>query len=1109
MSESGYGSRGEYVANHVPNDAHRVQRLQDGTIEIVDNLPKQEYYRSLRRPMASESVDNGLAATGLASQLSLDIAQSGGTLLSGLGKKNATVLDYKPSGHEELCHVLMLEGVEKTFSIDRNAYGIHLFEKVCRELDLRETEYFGMTYRGAPRTDYWLKMNKRLSKQLEKKPWKLEFHIRHYPLDIDELKDDLTRYCLCLQIRQDIISGQLPCSFQVYVILGAYAVQSEAGDYDPDNHVGIEYISNIPFAPQSLQTSQMLQRITELHKLHKGHTPVQADRGFLENARRLALYGVEFHNAKTPLDEDVSIGVYHSGILVYRGRIRIGRFLWPQLVQLSHKSRTFSMCTRAVNISPKIRAAFLLKNNGSTSGSGLLSAKRKSAGSKDQQDLHQVCTLNFQFAEPRLAKRLWESCTSQHAFFRLREPPGPRRPNLTSAFNTRKYHYSDKGLTGSQTMFPPNDWPTGRPQPAIQRVPTQRKPAHYASTPLATPHVPRRPSSGVAPVVSNADPDQFYIIPGSPAPLPADSVDVTLLQSMPPAYRKPGPIRAPLAQEYWRMSPADCTPCLGMNIDGTDVAAMADTDWQGCRTNRGLKWPGAYFYEVVVMEEGALRLGWSTNDASLLLGTDSKGFGYGVNEIGCSTTLGSAGLLYQDKRIQEYGCHVVPGDVIGCYLELNAGTGQFSAQWSHNGRMFGPAPLPNPYAISPDEPLFPAASLKDARIVFNFGYKPFRFPPKQPSSTGEPWIPVSDTPDALRVPNLNVGWRVNPADVSSKTNLLISPNGRMVQALANTGWQGFRVNKGIFGGGKYYYEVKVVEDSGLARVGWSSDGASLDLGTDCFGYGFGADRDGFGITGTQGKKLHADMIENYGEAFGKDDVIGCFLDLDTGVIQWSKNGRLFGNAYWLPEKVLRRADPIFPAASLVDTTLELNYGDLPFEYPPEGDWLPMFAAPDESVTESASWQNQRAVERQERDIHKSHFRLERPEVRPTPPLRSSSRLGEDGEPLQIIVADTGIESPTPPDEDEVHTFTEAESEEAGSDSLLGGLRNPMRKLTSVQYAATERRENEITTTQNGITACEEADRALNAAIFETTRFNPHISVLTDSIGLTLKSNGHL
>ncbi|KAF8570826.1 hypothetical protein P879_00290 [Paragonimus westermani] len=1108
MSENGSAAHNDYTFNHTPSDSHQVHRLEDGTIEVTDTLSKQEYYRSLRRPL-----DRQADSPGLASQLSLDLGHSG-PWKSGLIKKNGSSLDYKPSGHEVICHVLMLEGVEKTFSIDRNAYGAHLFEKICKELDLRETEYFGLTYRSSPRTDYWLKMDKRLSKQLEKQPWKLEFHVRHYPLDIDEFKDDLTRYCLCLQIRQDVISGLLSCSFQTYVILGAYAVQSEAGDFDPSMHTGIEYISNMPFAPQSLQTPQMLQRIVELHKAHKGQTPEQADRGFLENARRLALYGVEFHKARTPLDEEVTVGLYHSGILVYRGRIRIGRFLWQQLIRLTYKSKIFSMSIRAVNITPRIRAAFLLKiNNNVGAGGGLLGTRRKAVNSMDDE-LHQICTLNFDCRDARLAKRLWESCTSQHTFFRLRDAPGPQRANLVTGFNTRKYHYSDKTLSGSGMVAIDPDWP-GRPQPRINRVKTQRKPAQYVS-------------SGLAPVAFNEDPDKFYIIPGSPAPLPADAVDTKLFQEMPPAYRRPGPVRTHLAQEYWRMSPADCTPGLGMNIDGTDVAAMADADWQGCRTNRGVLWPGAYFYEAMMLEEGPIRLGWSTNDANLILGTDCKGFGYGIEETGGSIKPKLGGQFFHGNLVQEYGLRVVPGDVIGCFLEMgDSDSPQLTVQWSHNGRMLGPAAFTTPYAVAVGEPLFPAASLKDARVAFNFGYKPFRFPPRQNSATGSTWTPVANALEVNRVSNRNMGWRVNPADVSSNTNLLISPNGRMVQAVANTGWQGFRVNKGIFGSGKYYYEVKVMEDSGLARIGWSLDGANLDLGLDPFGYGFGADRDGFGITGTQGKKVHADIIENYGEAFGKDDVIGCFLDLDTGVIQWSKNGRLFGNAYWLPEQLLKQCEPIFPAASLVDTTLELNYGDLPFEYPPEdirslqspADWLPMYAAPDANVVESSSWQNLRSVDRYEHDIKKSSMRIEHSRMRPEPPKRTSSRLSrglDSGASVPISIQDengvirTGYPDSSSPDEvyqeDEVHTFTEKDGEDFPSDSHTE-VHGPITTQSLFTQATTDRTENELSYKPNGITASIAADRALNAAIFETTHLNPDAAVLTESVGMMPGSNG--
>ncbi|TGZ75742.1 hypothetical protein CRM22_000226 [Opisthorchis felineus] len=1106
MSESSSAAPNEYFLENGIPDTQRIQRLDDGTIEVTDTLSKQDYYRSLRRPL--EGLPDGPNALGLASQLSLDIGQSGTLKPS---KKSEATLEYKTSGREETCHVLMLEGVERIFTIDHNAYGQHLFDMVCNALDLRERHYFGMTYRGTPRTDYWLDLNKKLSKQLEKQPWKLEFHIRYYPLDIDGFEDDLTRYCLCLQIRQDIISGQLPCSFQTYVVLGAYAVQSEAGDYDPQNHGGIEYISNMPFAPQSLQTPQMLQRITELHKLHRGQSPVQADRGFLENARRLALYGVEFHKVKTPLNENVSIGVYHSGILVYRGRIRIGRFPWLQLVKLSHKSKTFSITIRAVNIDPRIRVAFLLKPT-----TGVLGTRKKATNQDD--DLYQLCTLNCQCADARLAKRLWESCTSQHAFFRLRDSPTPQRPNLTTLFNSRKYHYPDKGICGSGTVFPSSD-PTKRKQPRINRVQTQRKPAQFAS-------------DGVAPVAYSEDPDQFYILPGSPSPLPADAVNVNVLQNLPPAYRRPGATRVPLAQEYWRMSPADCTPGLGMNSDGTDVAAMANTDWQGCRCNRGVKWPGAYFFEAIMIEEGSVRLGWSTNNANLILGTDSNGFGYGVDQDDPKklTRPSPSGLLFHGNVPEQYGLNVSPGDCIGCYLELDSDGKRLSAQWSHNGQLLGPAPLRKPCSISVNDSLFPAASLKDARVAFNFGYRPFRFPPTHHSTSGAPWVPVANTPEVSRVGNRNVGWRVNPADVSSSANLLISPNGRMVQAVANTGWQGFRVNKGIFGGGKYYYEVKVMEDSGLARIGWSLDGANLDLGYDAFGYGFGADRDGFGITGHQGKKLHGDVIENYGEAFGKDDVVGCFLDLDTGVVQWSKNGRLFGSAYWLPEQFLKQSDPIFPAASLVDTTLELNYGDLPFEFPPEDmrglpfatDWLPLFAAPDENVVESSTWQSLdlmhftrtlRAVERQEKELHKSHLRMEHQRVCPEPPRRTSSRIPQtaaNGIAKAIRMQRNGDSNhlgwtdPATPgwmQEDEVHSFTGKDLDDLSADDVEP---IPVSPNGTTEHNADPRVIAEI----NGGLASLDADKALNAAILATTGLNPDSVVLRDSMGVTSRSNGY-
>lgn len=132
----------------------------------------------------------------------------------------------------------------------------------------------------------------------------------------------------------------------------------------------------------------------------------------------------------------------------------------------------------------------------------------------------------------------------------------------------------------------------------------------------------------------------------------------------------------------------------------------------------------------------------------------------------------------------------------------------------------------------------------------------------------------------------------------------IDSNGLLCQSRDPNGWHGARGTKGVRNGGKYlwvsvllplalalykfvllyflgkyYYEAKVTDD-GLCRVGWSTALASYDIGTDAESFGFG---------GT-GKKSHRRQFDDYGESFGLNDVLGCYLDLDNRTICWSKNG---------------------------------------------------------------------------------------------------------------------------------------------------------------------------------------------------------------------------
>lgn len=86
--------------------------------------------------------------------------------------------------------------------------------------------------------------------------------------------------------------------------------------------------------------------------------------------------------------------------------------------------------------------------------------------------------------------------------------------------------------------------------------------------------------------------------------------------------------------------------------------------------------------------------------------------------------------------------------------------------------------------------------------------------------------------------------------------------------------------------GTYYYEATVT-DEGLCRLGFSTSQASLDLGTCQYGYGYG---------GT-GKKSNNRQFDDFGGPFGKGDVMGCYLDLDSMEIAYTKNGEDLGLAF--------------------------------------------------------------------------------------------------------------------------------------------------------------------------------------------------------------------
>ncbi|XP_045066374.1 band 4.1-like protein 3 isoform X5 [Coregonus clupeaformis] len=326
------------------------------------------------------------------------------------------------------CKVTLLDGCDYTCMVEKRERGHVLFDKVCEQLNLLEKDYFGITFRDIENQKNWLDQSKEMKKQIRGAAWNFSFNVKFYPPDPAQLSEDITRYYLCLQLRDDVVSGRLPCSFATHTVLGSYTVQSELGDYDLEES-GTDYVSEFRFAPN--QTKELEEKVMDLHKNYKGMTPADAEMHFLENVKKLSMYGVDLHHAKDSEGVEIMLGVCSSGLLIYRDRLRINRFAWPKVLKISYKRNNFYI---------KIRP-----------------------GEFEQFE----STIGFKLPNHRAAKRLWKVCVEHHTFFRLVSPETPPKKFLNLG---SKFRYS--GRTQAQTRRASSQ--IVRPAPRFERSTSKR-----------------------------------------------------------------------------------------------------------------------------------------------------------------------------------------------------------------------------------------------------------------------------------------------------------------------------------------------------------------------------------------------------------------------------------------------------------------------------------------------------------------------------------------------------------------------------------------------------------------------------------------------------------
>ncbi|XP_029417723.1 band 4.1-like protein 4A isoform X2 [Nannospalax galili] len=319
---------------------------------------------------------------------------------------------------EFYCEVLLLDESKLTLTtqqqgIKKSTKGSIVLDHVFRHVNLVEIDYFGLRYCDRNHQTYWLDPAKTLAEHKELintgPPYTLYFGIKFYAEDPCKLKEEITRYQFFLQVKQDVLQGRLPCPVNIAAQLGAYAIQSELGDYDPYKHTA-GYVSEYRFVPD--QKEELEEAIERIHKTLMGQAPSEAELNYLRTAKSLEMYGVDLHPVYGENKSEYFLGLTPVGVVVYKNKKQVGKYFWPRITKVHFKETQFEL-------------RVLGKDCNETS-------------------------FFFEARSKTVCKHLWKCSVEHHTFFRMPETESNSLSRKLSKFGSVSYKHRYSGRTALQ-----------------------------------------------------------------------------------------------------------------------------------------------------------------------------------------------------------------------------------------------------------------------------------------------------------------------------------------------------------------------------------------------------------------------------------------------------------------------------------------------------------------------------------------------------------------------------------------------------------------------------------------------------------------------------------